>query len=440
MWTMMIDTDRTDGGAAEGLAAAPLRTLLYCHDTYGLGHLRRTLSLAGTLSTSPLAGAQLIVSGSPAGHRFPLPPGTDLVSLPAVVKIAADHYESRSLPVGYARVRAMRRELILAAAQSFRPDLVIVDHAPGGLDGEVLPALHALWRDSPRTRLVLGLRDVVDAPSRVHASWTRDGTHALLDELYHAIVIYGERHIYDARREYGFSSRAAAKTRFVGYLARASGTIDRAAIMARHDLPDSRLALVTVGGGGDGALLVETVLQAVRARRAPTDLAWLVIGGPLMPSTDWDKLAGAVGDLPNVRAVRFVEDLPAHIRAADLVISMGGYNSVCEILASGRPALIVPRVEPRREQWIRAEMLERRGLLRMLHPADLSRETLLREVETLLYAQPRPIPEGMLNGLERLQRQLTMLMGARDTSLPARPGPAAAGSFRAAGLQVAARP
>jgi predicted glycosyltransferase len=82
MWTMMIDTDRTDGGAAEGLAAAPLRTLLYCHDTYGLGHLRRTLSLAGTLSTSPLAGAQLIVSGSPAGHRFPLPPGTDLVSLP----------------------------------------------------------------------------------------------------------------------------------------------------------------------------------------------------------------------------------------------------------------------------------------------------------------------------------------------------------------------
>ncbi|MDQ3554057.1 MAG: hypothetical protein M3395_06590 [Chloroflexota bacterium] len=436
----MIDTDRTVGGVAEGLAAAPLRTLLYCHDTYGLGHLRRTLSLAGTLSASPLAGAQLIVSGSPAGHRFPLPPGTDLVSLPAVVKIAADHYEARSLPIGYESIRAMRRELILAAARSFRPDLVIVDHAPGGLDGEILPALHALWRDSPRTQLVLGLRDVVDAPSRVQASWTRDGTHALLDELYHAIVIYGERHIYDAQREYGFSSRAAAKTRFVGYLARGGGASDRAAVMARHDLPESRLALVTVGGGGDGARLVETVLQAVRARRAPTDLGWLVIGGPLMPPTDWDTLVEAVGDLPNVRAVRFVEDLPAHIRAADLVISMGGYNSVCEILASGRPALIVPRVEPRREQWIRAGILARRGLLRTVHPAELTAEALLREVDTLLGSEPKPIPEGMLEGLSRLERQLTGLMGTRDTSLSARPGTAAAGIFQPAGLHVAARP
>jgi len=411
---MLTETTRATWAPPEIPVAPPLRTLLYCHDTYGLGHLRRTLAVAAMLSASQLGGAQLIVSGSPAGHRFPLPPGTDLVSLPSVVKTGADRYEPRLLPIGYADIHAVRRDLIMAASHSFRPDLVIVDHSPAGLDGEILPALHALSRGSPRTRLVLGLRDVVDEPSRVRAAWKRDGVHALLDRIFHSIVVYGERDLYDATREYGFSAGAAGRTRFVGYLGRSNVAPDRAGILGRHGLSASRLALVTVGGGGDGARLVEIVLRAVRSRRAPTDLAWLIVGGPLMPQKDWEALAGSMHSLPNVRTVRFVDDLPAHIGAADLIISMGGYNSVCEILSSGRPALIVPRVEPRREQLIRAQVLVRRGLLRTLHPAELDVEALLREVEALLSSAPPPIPSGMLNGLSRLEGELVRLMDARD--------------------------
>lgn len=423
MFTMFNETDVSLPRPAEVSSAGPLRTLLYCHDTYGLGHLRRTLGVAGMLSASPLAGAQLIVSGSPAGHRFPLSSGTDIVSLPTVVKVGADRYEARRLPLGYPAVHALRRASILAVAQSYRPDLVIVDHAAAGLDGEILPALEELRRVSPQTRLVLGLRDVVDDASTVRTSWAREGTHALLDELYDAVVVYGERDLYDVTREYGFSAQAAAKTRFVGYLGRATTAPDRAGLLARHGLAASRLALVTVGGGGDGARLVEAVLEAARGRHGPADLSWLVVGGPLMPPADWNGLTRALDGLPNVRATRFLEDLPAHIGAADAVISMGGYNSVCEILSAARPALIVPRVEPRREQWIRARMLQRRGLVRTLHPAELDRRSLVRELHTLLEAGPVSVPDGMLDGFPRLEAELVALMSASaEESMSVRAG------------------
>jgi predicted glycosyltransferase len=88
--------------------------------------------------------------------------------------------------------------------------------------------------------------------------------------------------------------------------------------------------------------------------------------------------------------VDFVDDVTSYIEAADAVVAMGGYNSVCELMAAGRPALIVPRVAPRQEQLIRAEKLSGRGPLRMLHPRDVSARRLRAEVDCLLEEQPEP--------------------------------------------------
>ncbi len=41
---------------------------------------------------------------------------------------------------------------------------------------------------------------------------------------------------------------------------------------------------------------------------------------------------------------------------------MGGYNTFCEILSFDKPALIVPRIVPRQEQFIRATRAEELGL------------------------------------------------------------------------------
>src|SRR6266542_1404223 len=104
--------------------------LLYCHDTYGLGHLRRTLLLAEALHSRVAQLSQLIVTGSPLAHGFALPPSADYEKLPSVVKVGRDHYEPSTLSLSCARILDLRRDLLLATANHVRPDVVVVDNVP----------------------------------------------------------------------------------------------------------------------------------------------------------------------------------------------------------------------------------------------------------------------------------------------------------------------
>jgi predicted glycosyltransferase len=387
----------------------PGRVMYYSHDTFGLGHLRRTLKVAGALASRWPQLSQLIMTGSPVADRFQLPEGVDYVKLPAVVKVGADAYAARSLAVPFDAVRDLRRDIVTGAAACFRPDLLLVDQAPAGLAGEMLPALHHLRERSPSTRLVLGLRDVIDEPELVRRSWERDRVHRLLEEVYDLIVVYGRRDVFDLVGAYGLSERAAAKVRYVGYLG-ASGA-RRSADDLRAELEvgrSQRLVVVTAGGGGDGHALLKAGIEA--ARQSPADdTVWLLVTGPLMPAVQRAALAASAARVRGARVVEFMDDMPSLMGAADAVVSMGGYNSVCELLESARPALLVPRIRPRREQIIRAQALRDRGLLRMLEPDDLGPTRLLAEVRTLIN-DPPPAERPALDGLRAVTDAFASLL------------------------------
>jgi predicted glycosyltransferase len=372
--------------------------LLYCHDTFGLGHLRRTLGLVDALLGRRPDLAALVATGSPLAHAFRLPPGLDYVKLPAVRKVGAGRYESRSLPLSFAEVSALRRDLLLSVARHVRPELVVVDNVPGGLDGELLPTLRALQRAGD-TRLVLGLRDVVDDPGRVRRTWTRDGSYELLDDVYDRVLVYGQEDIFDVAAEYGFSPAARAKTRYIGYLRR-DGRTSRSGPEVRP------FVLVTAGGGEDG---FELLRAAVESRRTAVG-SCLVVTGPFLPAYRREELARLAETVPQTRVVDFVPDLPAVIAEADAVVSMGGYNTVCEILSARRPAVIVPRVDPRFEQLLRARALERRGLVRVVHPHELTPAALAAHVAALLTHDARGGRPVDLSGFDRAAAELDELI------------------------------
>ena len=103
------------------------------------------------------------------------------------------------------------------------------------------------------------------------------------------------------------------------------------------------------------------------------------------------------------------------LEQADRVITMGGYNTVCEVLSFEKPALIVPRVSPRSEQLIRAQRLHALGLVDMLHPDKLNpqalSEWLCRDV-----LPPQAHKRIDLNGVQRLPKLLEELIAT-----PSRP-------------------
>jgi predicted glycosyltransferase len=354
--------------------------MFYSHDTYGLGHLRRTLLLARFLRKRRRL-TQLIVTGSSLAHRFPLPSEADYIKLPSVRKVAAGQYESRFLGLSFQSVRELRRDLLLDAARHFRPRVLIVDNVPRGLKGELIPTLGFL--KSISAQLVLGLRDVVDEPAWVQRAWEEDGTYDLLERLYDRILVYGEREIYDAVAAYRFPPAAADKTRYVGYLRRERPQTAPSEIRTLLGVGPKRLVLIMAGGGEDGHALLRVVLEALSIRGNRSDFETVLLGGPLMPNEHREDVLARVRDR-SIRYVDFVEDVASYVDAADVVVSMGGYNSVCELLSLRKPALIVPRVTPRREQLIRARALSRLGLLRMLEPSELEPGRLLEEMNELL--------------------------------------------------------
>ena len=392
-----------------------IRILYYSHDSYGLGHLRRTLALAHHVRAEVPDATQLIVSGAPYTDGWSLPAGADWLKLPTLVKAGAGDYRPRSLECSIGSTVELRKDIVLAASRRFRPDLFVVDHVPDGLNGEAMPALRQAAASG--ARLVLGLRDVLDAAVLVRRDWRKARVHALLDELYDRIVVYGDESVYDVAAEYQFSAAASAKTRYLGYL-RAPQPAPAAAVRRQYDVREARLVVVTAGGGGDGFSLLSAVLDSFA--RAPSPHTQVIaVCGPLMADAERRELERRAARCAPVRLMTVVPNLADLVAAADAVISMAGYNTVREILTYRRPALLVPRVEPRVEQLIRANALERRNLVRVLHPAELTPERVGAQLRELLEAGPPPAPDFSLDGLDGFVAQLQELADAsRDEQSP----------------------
>ena len=362
------------------------RLILYGHDTYGLGHLRRNLTIAAGLTRGFPDLSILLLTGSPAAQHFDLPPNVDYVKLPAVIKVADEDYHARTLRMQAAEIARMRTALLRESILSFAPDVVLIDHAPLGMKGELRPALEELRLSSPHTRIALGMRDIVDDGERVRANWAQQGIYPALERLYDAILVYGVAHVADVVASYGIPPHVADKIRYCGYLPRERTSQAPVVVRATLADPDERLVLVTAGGGDDGYPLLRAYLEGLETRAAAERTASVLVTGPFMPIAqrgELEALAARHGH-ERVRVMAFSDDMFGLMQAADLVVCMGGYNTMCEVLSSGARTLVVPRSTPRLEQTIRAEAFAALGLVAMLHPDQLTPERLARTVADIL--------------------------------------------------------
>ncbi|NND43732.1 MAG: hypothetical protein HKN58_00310 [Xanthomonadales bacterium] len=400
-----------DAKAADIKNADPVRLLMYSHDSWGLGHLRRSLAIAGAV-TGRIAGANvLIVTGSPCATQFELPERVDVLKLPAVSKADCGRYISRHWPGRLQGTLELRRRLINESYRAFDPQIVIVDHQLTGLYHEALPMLREA-RAAGKT-LIYGMRDVLDAPETVAEQWRGDEQQWALHEGYDLICVYGTPEVYDPRIEYHELDRHRDRIVFSGYVAAPAPAFRWRAIPSLR-----RSVLVTMGGGGDGAERIRSYLAALSL--APPDWDSQIVCGPLLEHEQVDMLRGEIsrlglGDV--VQLDRFSDDVPKRMREADAIVSMAGYNSCAEILQSRVPAVLMPRTQPRTEQLIRATQLERLELARC--QTDHSPDALRQAVEAALQ-QHKPV--GKVPSLDGLTR-VCDLVESRVAAAPRQPSP-----------------
>jgi predicted glycosyltransferase len=382
--------------------------LMYSHDTYGLGHIRRTLAIA-----SQIRGQNtniLILSGSPIVGRFDFPSRVDFVRVPGMIKVTNEEYLPLSIKIDAEQALKIRQAIITGTAKTFQPDLFIVDKAPLGLKREIVPTLQWLRRCRPQAKAVLGLRDIMDDGESTRQDWEEKGIYEVLDRYYSEIWVYGNRELYDPIREYGIPERISRKMVFTGFIPRATPKpLQVREVRRDHGLDDSdKLVLVTTGGGGDGYGLLDTFLTMLDSGNDRRPFRAIIVGGPFLPKRQRKEIAARARRL-QVRFYRFHRHLERLMGAADLVVSMGGYNTVSEILSLGKVCLIVPRERPRREQLIRAQVLHRHGLVDYLTWPELGAEALQDKVLSLL-THPEPYQRAVrafpLTGLDIMRQRL----------------------------------
>jgi predicted glycosyltransferase len=408
--------------------ARQARVALYSHDTMGLGHMRRNILLAQTLRASPLNAVSLIIAGAKEAAAFTMPPGVDCLTLPALSKKRNGQYGTRHMPIGLQDLVTLRGGAIQGALEAFQPDVLIVDNVPRGALQELDPTLRAL-RETGRTRLVLGLRDLLDEPSVVRAEWRRAANEQAIRDYYDAIWVYGDELVCDPRIEYGFEADVSARVRFAGYLDQrerlAVARDSEDTLLERLGFPPGRLVLGLVGGGQDGARLADAFTRA----DLPVETNAVLVTGPFMPARIRRDIARRAARNSRLRVLEFVREPTTLLARADRVVAMGGYGTTSEILSFEKHALIVPRVKPRREQAIRAERLAALGLV---HTVDSHRVTpgcisawLARD----LGAPPSARAALDFGGLRRVPELLEGLLSHRHPATPV--------AFRRAGHALA---
>ena len=379
-----------------------MRLLIYSQDGHGLGHLRRTGNIAQHVLARVPGANVLMVADSRALPVVGPQPGIDHVKLPTIVKTgrSSSHEESwqpATLPLSIRETLALRSALLLHTLAGFRPDVVLVDHMPVGALGELRPLLEHALEMRPRPRLFLGLRDVLDAPEVIRSAWRELGAYEYLP-AYDGVLVYGCRHLYDADRAYQIGPHAQ-RVVFCHYVGPPPRKVR--AIAAPGPSQEPPLLLVMGGGGGDAYPLIASFLDCLPSvvRNAPVRA--VVLTGPNMSPA----ARAALASRPRSDAVRVEtsrDDVPSLLEQAAVVVTMAGYNSLCEVLAARKKALVVPRSGPSAEQRIRSRLFLERGLVHVLDPAQLCPDRLASEILALLQEDAGPERESIpLDGGER---------------------------------------
>jgi len=406
------------------------RVLIYSHDTFGLGHLRRCRTIAHSLVDLERDLSVIILTGSPIIGSFNFRARVDFVRIPGVIKLRSGDYTPLSLLIDIEETLELRASIIQHTADIFDPDIFIVDKEPLGLRGEVHDTLVMLKERG--TKLVLGLRDIMDEPAALAPEWERKKVVPALRDLYDQIWVYGLPQICDPLEGIELPKSVRRKMIYTGYLHRtlpqgpASGTP-----VTKIDEP---YLLVTTGGGGDGEDVIDWVLRAYENDPHQPYPALLVLG-PFMHSDRQSEFLQRAAKLDNVEAITFDAQI-AHLMAKAIgVVAMGGYNTFCEILSFDKRALIIPRTRPRMEQYLRATRAKEFGLVSMLED-DGERDwkamaTALRQLPQQALPSQVVVP-GLLDGLGNINRLVDQTVEHSPVRAPrSRPSPSVARSTTA---------
>ena len=366
-----------------------MKIILYCQHVLGIGHLFRTLEICKELKRHQV----LLVTGGPRINAK-IPSHVEVIHLPGLqmdpeFKGLFSSDKSASLD----QVKKKRQKKLLAIVEREMPDIFLLELYPFGRKAfrfELDPVIQAICsKTQPRCGVISSVRDILVEKENQNKHEGR--VVQTLNNFFDAVLVHSDPRLITLKETFFRFDEIKIPVIHTGYIAQKAPAGSRDRIRRQLGIGEADLMIVASAGGGSvGKPILESAIEAFGRLKMKTPLYLYVYGGPYMAEGDFAYLK-ALGTGQRIQVSKFSSDFLSFLAAADLSISMAGYNTTMNILATGVPALVWP-FAANREQKRRAARLAERGALKLINDQDLNPDQLAAIMDqTLSLADTRKI-------------------------------------------------
>lgn len=385
-------------------AAGRPRLMFYCQHSVGLGHLVRSLTVAGGLAE---LFDVVLFSGGPLPEGLAAPPGVELIGLPPLGYSSDFGLVSRDPQWSVEQASRLRAWRLLDQLRAWRPEVLLIELFPFGrrkFGFELLPLLAEAQATVPRPLVATSVRDILVGRRGDQRDYNQRAC-GLANRYLDAVLVHSDPTFARLEDSFAPATPLTVPVLYTGFV--------RAGERQPADRPRSPAprVLVSAGGGMVGEPLFRAAAAAAPALLEREGLRTTVVAGPFLPDPAWTELQQASRQQPGLEVRRYVPDLAAEMADSAVTVSQCGYNTTMDVLAAGTPALVVPYADRGEdEQLVRARRLEQMGALRVLEAAALDGSTLAAAVRGLLRQRP-PVLDLDLDGRAHTVRVVAELAG-----------------------------
>jgi len=383
-----------------------MKILQYCQHVLGIGHFFRSLEICKALERHEV----VLVTGGPPIHS-PLPAHVREVRLPGLMmdrnfRSLFVTEEGKSLD----EIKGKRRELLMDIFEREAPDLFIVELYPFGrkaLRFELDPILNGIRSgDLAPCRVVCSLRDIL-VEKEDPVSYEKRVLSAL-NSRFDALLVHADPSLIKLDETFSRTGDISIPIVYTGYVTPKPSPDARIRLRRQLRIGETDVLVVgSAGGGKVGSHLLTAVVHALPFMETGDTLHLYVFAGPFMGEEEFYRLKSLSNK--RMRVSRFTPDFLSYLAAADLSVSMAGYNTCMNILASHIPALVWP-FSQNREQRLRAQALAGLGAVEVLNNHDLQ-PTRLAAIMSRALSQWSRCPAGIdLDGAINTARWLESWM------------------------------
>ncbi len=371
-----------------------MKIVYYCQHVLGMGHYFRSLEICKAFNDHEV----ILVSGG-RSMDMPVPEHVRQVNLPPLgMDPDFGGLESDAEAGTIEQIKAARQQALYDLFLCECPDLFMVELFPFGRKAfgfELIPVFDAIRQKKLcPSRVVCSLRDVLVEKKDNREYESR--VTAALSRWFDALLIHSDPSIIKLDETFSRMADIRIPVVYTGFVTPRPHKGDRAAIRCKLGIHgNSRLVVASAGGGKVGFELLDAVIRAFGRISPDADAHLQVFTGPFMGNDDVHRLREMAAD--RIAVSRFTPDFPAWLSAADLSVSMAGYNTCMNILAARTPSLVWP-FSQNREQRLRAGRIAEMGGMRILEDIELEPDHLAGIICKALTERVRPGESVDLDG------------------------------------------